>query len=346
MKSPTLPDFYQSTRTFFADALGDFGFTEPQARFMVHVLTYSGVFLERQYCRYTGISHGRKTYEFLRMLIDRKYATVITPGKLHSGRLYHVHHKPLYEALREPDNRNRRPALLGRLVERLMLLDIVLGDKNHYWLGTEKDKVGYFRAGDRYGEKLKDDVLPRFVYRSGESETIRYFPDKLPIGIVKEDHDRHLFVYLVRHERPDEFRVFLGRHAELLRHLREWTVRIVFPRRFVRARNLYQWAIREELATPLDHHLVDQLDWYFRSKHGRDLSNVKAPDLTMSEAARKFRAGRYQALERRWLQEGSGALWDISSPTLKEEWRLGRGRVEMVVLPHQYLQLTSLVGVA
>jgi hypothetical protein len=289
MKLPTWPEIYQSTRHFFVDALGDFGFTEAQARFMVHVLTYSGVFLERQYCRFTGIPHGRKTYDFLRMLIDRKYASVITPGKLHSGRLYHVHHKPLYEAIREPDNRNRRPAGLGRLVERLMLLDVVLGDRDHYWLGTEKDKV---------------------------------------------------------HERPDEFRVFLGRHAELLRHLDEWTIRIVFPRRFVKARNLYQGAIREELATPLDHRLVDELDWYFRSKHGRDLSNVKAPDLTMSEAARKFRAARYQALERRWLQEGTGALWDISSHTLKEEWRLGRGRVEMVVLPHQYLQLTSLVGVA
>jgi hypothetical protein len=344
MKLPTWPEFYQSTRRFFVDALGDFGFTEPQARFMVHVLTSSGVFLERQYSRFTGVPHGRKTYEFLRVLIDRKYATVFTPGKLHSGRLYHVHHKPLYEALREPDNRNRRPAALGRLVERLMLLDIVLGDKDHYWLGTEKDKVGYFRDHERYGEKLKDDVLPRFVYRAGESKTIRYFPDKLPIGIGRESR-RYLFVYLARHERPDEFRLFLGRHAELLRHLTEWTIRIVFPRRFVKARQLYQWAVREELATPLDHRLVDELDWYFRSKHGRDLSNVAAPDLTMAEAARKFRAARYQALERRWLQD-RGSLWDISSHTLKEHWQMGRGRVEMVVLPHQYLQLTSLVGVA
>jgi hypothetical protein len=232
------------------------------------------------------------------------------------------------------------------VVERLMLLDIVLGDQHHYWLGTEKDKVGYFQRYDRFGDKLRDDVFPKVVYGAGDSKTIRHFPDKLPIGIAKTDRDRHLFVYLVRHERPDEFRVFLGRHAELLRHLFEWTIRIVFPRRFVKARSLYQWAIREELATPLDHRLVDELDWYFRSKHGRDLSNVKTPDLTMAEAAKKFRAARYQALERRWLHEGWGALWDISSPTLKEVWRRGHGRVEMVVLPHQYLQLTSLVGVA
>lgn len=44
-----------------------------------------------------------------------------------------------------------------------MLLDIVLGDQDHYWLGTEKDKVGYFRNYERYGEKLDDDVFPRLV---------------------------------------------------------------------------------------------------------------------------------------------------------------------------------------
>jgi hypothetical protein len=127
-------------------AVAQFGFTERQARFLVDVLLHSGVFLERQYCRSAGLTHGRKTYEFLRALTDRKYATVVMPGKLHSGRLYHVQYKPLYEAIGEPDNRNRRPVALGRLIERLMLLDVVLADDRHTWLATEKDKLAYFRA--------------------------------------------------------------------------------------------------------------------------------------------------------------------------------------------------------
>jgi hypothetical protein len=231
-------------------------------------------------------------------------------------------------------------------VERLMLLDIVLGDQRHYWLGTEKDKVGYLQKHDTFGRKLADDVFPRLVYGTGQSKTIRYFPDKLPVGIENEDGRRLLFIYLVRHERPDEFRLFLGRHAELLRHLFEWTIRLVLPRRFMKARRLYEWAIREQLATPLDYSIVGELEWYFRSKHGRDLTNVTTPDLTMAEAARKFRAARYQALEKLWLQDGYGAILDMRSPTLKNEWEMGRGRVEVAVLPHQYLQLTSLVGVA
>lgn len=128
------------------EAVQRFGFTERQARFLVHVLVHSGVFLERQYRVFSGFKHGHNTHTFLRSLSDRKFATVITPGKLHTGRLYHVQFKPLYEAIGEPDNRNRRPVALGRMIERLMLLDVVLGDKKHTWLGTEKDKLGYFRS--------------------------------------------------------------------------------------------------------------------------------------------------------------------------------------------------------
>ena len=116
------------------------GFTERQARFLVHVLVFSGVFLERQYRAFTGLAHGQKTHDFLTKLVTAGYATPITPGALHRGRIFHVHYKPLYEAIGEPNNRHRRPASLGRFVERLMLLDAVLADRRHGWLGTERDK--------------------------------------------------------------------------------------------------------------------------------------------------------------------------------------------------------------
>jgi hypothetical protein len=39
------------------------GFTERQVRFLVTVMLHSGVFLERQYCRFAGITHGQKTLD-------------------------------------------------------------------------------------------------------------------------------------------------------------------------------------------------------------------------------------------------------------------------------------------
>src|SRR2546426_3675690 len=113
-------------KTFWRQELGDsirpervkavmeFGFSDPQARFLLHVLVYSGVFIERQYRAFTGVKHGVKTAEFLTDLVGRGYATAIMPGKLHRGRLFHVQYKPLYEAIGEANNRNRKPASTGR----------------------------------------------------------------------------------------------------------------------------------------------------------------------------------------------------------------------------------------
>jgi len=45
-----------------------------QARFLVHVLVFSGVFLERQYRAFTGLAHGQKTHDFLATLVTAGYA--------------------------------------------------------------------------------------------------------------------------------------------------------------------------------------------------------------------------------------------------------------------------------
>ena len=151
------------------------------------------MFLERQYCSFASIAHGQKTHDFLQKLIDRSYVTVITPGALHRGRLFHVQYKPLYEAIGEANNRHRRPASLGRMIERLMILDAVLVDKRHTWLGTEQDKVAYFKAS--LNDRFRPDDLPRLSFGDGDQKTIRYFPDKLPIGVERDYGPRHVFLY-------------------------------------------------------------------------------------------------------------------------------------------------------
>ena len=69
-------------------AVMEFGFTLRQARFLVQVLVYSGVFIERQYRAFAGIAHGQKTHDFLATLVNDGYARAITPGALHRGRLF------------------------------------------------------------------------------------------------------------------------------------------------------------------------------------------------------------------------------------------------------------------
>ena len=330
-------------------AIAEFGFTERQARFLVHVLVYAGVFLERQYCAFAGIKHGQKTHDFLGKLVGRRYATMITPGALHRGRLYHVQYKPLYEAIGEPNNRHRKPASLGRMVERLMLLDAVLADKNHTWLGTENDKLAYFIL-DLLKTEMKKEDYPHLSFGAGDPRTVRYFPDKLPIGIERSRGRRHVFLYLVTRDVPVDFRMFLLRHAQLFRAVNEWTVRILVPRRFRKAAALYRYAVRDELATPVPPSAVEELEWLLRERHGQPQSEYRHPDLDpnfdRALTAQKFQAARFRSLERMWLREGYHAIIGAQSRILRDQLHEGRGRIEFVELSHQYLQLSSLVGIA
>jgi hypothetical protein len=161
VNSLSLRDLSDSARPERVNAVATLGFTERQARFLVRVLVHAGVFLERQYCTFSDITHGQKSHDFLAKLVGRGYATVITPGALHRGRLFHVQYKPLYEAIGEPNNRHRKPASLGRLIERLMLLDAVLADPRYTWLATEQDKLNYFIFG-LLKSRLRD-VLNRWT---------------------------------------------------------------------------------------------------------------------------------------------------------------------------------------
>lgn len=336
------PELRHSVQWARVEAVKEFGFTERESRFLVHVLVFSGVFLERQYRAFMGLVHGQQTHNFLTSLVERGYATAITPGARHRGRFYHVHYKPLYQAIREPDNRHRRAVSLGRVVERLMLLDAVLGDGRHAWLGTEHDKRAYFRAA--LDTDLPDRWYPHVTFGSGAETTRRFFPEKLPIGVPLASSRRHVFLYLATREIPMGFRLFLLRHVHLLTGLHEWTVRVLMPRRLRRAAALYRYAVRDTLLMPLEPSHTRELDWYFRARHGECVCPVQHPLHTVPMMAQRYGAARFEALYRAWLQRGEEVLHTMISHTIRDDVQRGWGKVEFVELPHQYLQLTPLVG--
>ena len=127
-------EIYDSVTPARVNAIRGFGFTERQRQFLVTVMVHSGCFLERQYCAFTGTARGQNSREFMARLVARGFARAVEPGPIRRGRLYHVHHKPLYEAIGQADNRNRRLRMIGRMVERVMILDAVLGDRRCWWL--------------------------------------------------------------------------------------------------------------------------------------------------------------------------------------------------------------------
>ena len=217
-----------------------------------------------------------------------------------------------------------------------------LNDSDVEWLATEREKLAHFTT--RVHGRLEAEDLPALTFGTPPQTTVRYFPDKLPIGVDPGD-DAHVFLYLITQMIPVDFRAFLHRHVELLRALSRWTVRLLVPRHLTRAEPLYREAFRQELTTPLSSATYDELRWYFELRRaGRDARELLST--RYQRARRAFAAPRFRGLYRGWLRGGDAALNAVRSPTLADAMRRGAGCLESEILAHAYHHLLPLVGTA
>lgn len=316
------------------------GFTDRQAGFLVTVMLHSGICVGRQYCVYAHIVRGQKVYDFFSSLVAKRFATSYAAAH-RRALIYHVHSRLLYSAIGEPNDRNRKPVTLARAVERLMVLDAVLAERRLRWLGSAREKVEYFTVATTL--RLKE--LPHLAFGEGRDKTIRYFPDKLPIGVAG-DGRTHVFLYLINRPTPVDFRAFLHRHAELLRALPEWELRLLVPRHLQKAAPFYEAAAREELSRPLRLDDVADLRWYFAQQSQVERGGAPEDFRRFRRACRDFRAPRFHVLYRVWKKNGDGPVHATVSPVLEDAIARCRGRVKSEVLPHVYAHLTPLVGSA
>jgi hypothetical protein len=345
MNLPPPPDRWtvELANTDRLNAVASLGFTDRQARFLLHVLLHSGVFVERQYCRFSGIVHGQKSTDFIQALVERRFATPITTRTLHRGRMFHLHYKPLSRAIGEPDSRFRKAGALGRMIERVMLLDAVLDEPVCTWLGPAIDKRRHFMR--HLESRLEPREYPHLTFGQGPEQSVRYFPDKLPIGI-RPELDSHVFVYLVTAPSPMDFRLFLLRHVPLLRVLFRWTIRLLFPRPLWKARPAYQRAAREHLGARLEPATVEVLEWLFPERKRLAEPGASPADERFLATSTTFGAPRFRALYRQWLEDPTNTLWMAGSTMLADALERDHGRVECVELSRQYLHLSPLVDVA
>lgn len=321
-----------------------FGFTDRQAAFLVEVMLHSGFFLGRQYCTFARIVRGQKMVDFLEKLTSRKLATPYLCG--HSkARVYHLHNASLYDAIEQRDVRFRKRMALGRALERLMILDHVLAHREFHWLGSEQDKVAHFLTTT----SLDQDALPRLAFGVEPNITVRHFPDKLPIG-VSPDGRRHAFLYLLVNPLPQDFRVFLRRHAELLRALPAWSVQLLVPveqtdkdGRAQRLAEHYESAFRQELAMPLDTVTASELRWFWEAT---TVGTGVAEDKRMRRARRIFGTPRFRALRRALELDGHRAVDVAASRSLSDAIDRAEGRIERHDIRRQYFRLSRAVGTA
>jgi hypothetical protein len=82
--------------------------------------------------------------------------------------------------------------------------------------------------------------------------------------------------------------------------------------------------------------VLQGLRWYFRERSKVANGGYETPDPEAFDyAADGFKAPRFQVLYRRWLTDGD-RVFDLVADGLKAALDSGAGRIEALVLPHQY----------
>lgn len=319
-------------------AVVDYGFTERQARFLVLVMRHSGLCVKRQYAAFARIANGgEKCNAFFGKLVGRGF--VVATACIHNrAHLYHVHSKPLYHAIGEPDSRYRRTVPARAADERLMRLDAALISPDLEWLTTRSEKLAYLESRITAESREARVEMPVLDPPKVANE----FPGTFPIGVDRTG--RTVLLYLVTKPWTDDFRTFLVGHAALLSVMPTWTLRLVFPQPLRRAVEAYKTVVYEELESRLNPDTIRELQHYFfHRRRGTDLTAIpETLRAIITRYAEVYGGPRFTHLYRRWLTDEDAALRPVS-PAIQAALAAGRAAIDCVIVPHTYDHLFPLV---
>lgn len=311
----------------------DYGFTEPQARFLILVMQHSGLCIKRQYAAFMDVPPGgAQCNGFFDKLVRRGYAVGV--NCIHNrARLYHVHHKPLYHAIGHPDSRYRRAVPARQAAGRLMRLDAALIEPDLEWLTTRAEKLAQLTA-------RRDEANDPAAMKPCLGTDL--FPGTFPIGV--DTTGRLVLLYVASVPWTDDFRVFLVGHMALLAVTPRWTVRVVFPQSLQRAQADYVTAVHEELERPLGAAELTELRWYFFHRRRDDFATMgDSLRDRFTRCARMFAGPRFARLYQQWRADASADLGQIPA-AVAEAAAAGRAVLECLAFPHTYESFSPLVS--
>ena len=324
-------------------AVAKLGFTDRQARFLTTVMLHTGVCVPRQYARYCRIVHGQKTRKFFAKLVRLGYASMYD-CRHNRAQLYHLNKRALYAAIGQATSGLQRPLPLSQAVHRLMVMDAVVEDPEMVWLGTTEDKAAHLTALT----SITPEELPHVTSGIGDRRTVRYFPDRLPIGVHLAG--RGVIVYVVLDPTLNDFRLFLERHAAVLRALRAWTVRVVIPMHLQFVTDLakkVRQAFFSQIVVPASTEAkIETIRQRFKDVRGQVYPFEFGPTDQYVENRDHLAAPRYHVLFKVWKTEGDAALVGLASGAIQAAFESGAGQVETLELGHRYGHLSPLAAVS
>jgi hypothetical protein len=200
-----------------------FGYTDREGAFIETAVTVSGYVLPRQFNYFVGKASGAITQAFFAKLLRNNHASVSVHAR--NAHLYHIYSRPLYAALGQEDNRNRRKRPADEARIRLMHFDFRLHNQAQRYIDSERERVGYFTSLG-----FNEAVLPKHVYRSKNGPlTVRYFVDKAPVWLGPNGEVSFGFI---SGDSPSQarFERFLSEYGSLFAQLRRFHVVFVTSR--------------------------------------------------------------------------------------------------------------------
>ncbi|MHB8609605.1 MAG: hypothetical protein ACYDCG_14995 [Candidatus Acidiferrales bacterium] len=299
-----------------AALLMEFGYTEPEARFLYVVATHSGYFILRQFLNFTGARRGKRSNLFARKVLTNGHASV--RDYMGHGYIYHLFSRTLYGQIEKGNLRNRRKHSFEYIRTRLVLLDFILANPEAEYLETEQDKVTFFC--ETLG--VAKEFLPGKVYEGGPGSrpTLRYFVDKFPLFVAAPLPGIPPVVTLSYVDSGlgsmAAFLTHLAAYQSLLRQLQAFRFLYISPTnaQFVRATERFSSVVKQ----PLESDMSSEILRYFQVRRRFEKRQYVVPVTEdfefLNEAKCRFHGDRFERLYKEWI---SGTL---SEPELRREF--------------------------
>ena len=313
-----------------AQALGCFGYTPRQAHFLTVVALHGGYFLRRQYVQFIAGQHGLATTRFLAKARAHGHLREQPYGR--HGTVFHLCARPVYAALGQEDNRNRRRADWFPVLRKIMTLDFVLTRPMAQFWATEDDKTALLRE---LGVDQRLWRAKRYLsHRDASKITTRHFVDKMPW--YRDAGDPRLwFAYINAECTFAGFDSFLREYAGVFAAVTSGVVFVGIGPCRPRVEAWFARTHARELQQAFS--LPAFLD-YCRLRRDIDAGNwpqVSVADIQrFRELRTRFAAPSFEVLFRRWEQDGESAI-------LASEVRPALGPLRVHELAFRYEQSLS-----
>ena len=155
------------------DQLRAFGYTEVEARFLYLAATHSGYFTMRQFLEFARAKTGKRDARLRDKLFGLGHVSAQRYRR--KSLVYHLHSRPIYDAIGKGELRNWRGHELGYIKARLLALDYILAHPDDDYFETPEAKREYFLRRFKVSENL---FLP--TKRNGRAIT---FTDRFPLCV-------------------------------------------------------------------------------------------------------------------------------------------------------------------